>query len=289
MKSLMKIINFLKSFKLFTFGITILLIFLVLGFIISPLAPVDPRRWGRVPKDLPPSLKYPFGTTTLGQDLFWLITRAIKNSLILSFVTASISVVIAMIIGFLSGHFSNTLLGNIINLINDSFSVIPGLPVLLIFSFAFREKLNIILIGLILCIFGWAWPAKQLRSIILDLKERTHVYTALSSGLSIPKIFLREYSPYILPWIMMQFLGLMNWSIGMETTLGSFGLSTMEEATIGSTIFWVLQYQALLRGIWWWFTIPIITVALLILSIYFISISLGEYLNPQLRIKRIQR
>ncbi|PKP61276.1 peptide ABC transporter [Candidatus Atribacteria bacterium HGW-Atribacteria-1] len=281
--------KFLLTSRYFTFGFTVLVIFLALGFILSPFAPYDPRRWGLVLKDLSPSLKHPLGTTTLGQDVFWLMTYSIKNSIILGTVTATFSIAIAMVMGFLAGHLGRKTSGDLINMVIDSFCIIPGLPVLLILSFALRKYLSLVLIGLILSIFGWAWPAKQLRSIVLEIKERTFISTAVSSGLGMAKVFLREYMPFVLPWLMMQFLGLINWSIGMETTLGVFGLSTMEEATIGTTIYWAMNYQALFRDIWWWLASPVIIVVLLIISIYLVSINISEYLNPRVRLSQMRK
>lgn len=295
MKQNSSIVKFRKDLKnlftsrSFTLGATLLMVFIFLGFVLSFFSPQDPQRWGLVPGGLSPSLKYPLGTTTLGQDVFWLMTYAIRNSMILGIITASLSIGIAMIMGFLAGHLSNNIVGEIINIIIDSFCVIPGLPVLLILSFALREYINFILIGLILSIFGWAWPAKQLRSIVLDKKERTFIRTAISSGFSTPKILLREYMPFVLPWLLMQFLSLINWSIGMETTIAVFGLSTMETATIGTTIYWAMNYQALFLGKWWWLTSPIVIVILLIISIYTVSINISEYLNPRIRLSRMQK
>ena len=75
----------------------------------------------------------------------------------------------------------------------------------------------------------------------------------------------------------------------METTLGVFGLSSMEEATIGTMLYWAMQYQALLRGIWWWLGTPIIVVVVLISSLYYFSMGLGELLNPKSRLARVRR
>ncbi len=285
---LKKDLRHLFASRSFAFAFILLMIFIFFGFVLSYFCPQNPQRWGLVPGGLPPSFKYPLGTTTLGQDVFWLMTYAIRNSMILGIITASLSIGIAMIMGFLAGHLSNNIVGEIINMIIDSFCVIPGLPVLLILSFVLRKYINIVLVALILVIFGWAWPAKQLRSIILNIKERTFVRTAVCSGFSIPKILLREYMPFALPWLLMQFLGLINWSIGMETTIAIFGLSTMETATIGTTIYWAMNYQALFLGKWWWIASPIVMVVLLIISLYLVSINISEYLNPQIRLGRMQ-
>ncbi|RLI41318.1 ABC transporter permease [Candidatus Bathyarchaeota archaeon] len=288
-KVLVRIFKYCKSSKSLSFGIFVLVILLILGFGLAPFAPFDPCRWGKVPRDEPPSLSHPLGTTTLGQDVFWLITRAIRDSLILGAVTAGLSMMIAMFMGFLAGYLNERVWGKIIDKIINGFSVIPGLPYLMVLAFAFKDYLNIVVIGLFLSTIGWAWPAKALRSIVLEMRRRTHVYTGIASGLSLSKLFVHEFLPYILPWIATQSLNLVRWSIGMETTLGVFGLSSMEKATIGTMLYWAMQYQALLRGIWWWLSMPIIVVVLLISSLYYSSMGLDELLNPKSRLSQVRR
>lgn len=274
--------------KALAFSVVIVVAFLVLGFIVAPFAPADPRRWGRVPRDRPPSLVHPLGTTTTGQDVFWLMTRAIRNSFILGGVTGGFSIVIALIMGF-AGGYSKRFWSRLADQVINSFSVIPGLPYLLVLAYSVREYLNIVLLGLLLSTIGWAWPAKALRSVILEARERTHVQTAVASGLSFGRIFLSEILPYVLPWSATQFLNLMKWAIFMETTLGVFGLSSMEEATIGTMLYWSIQYHALLRGIWWWLLAPILVAVVIIAALYYVSMGVGELLNPRSRMARIRR
>lgn len=283
-----KVFSYLNFSKALTLSVVIVVTLLILGFVVAPFAPVDPRRWGRVPRDRPPSLAHPLGTTTVGQDVFWLTARAIRNSFIFGGVAGGFSIVIALVMGFAGGYskiFWSWLADQVIN----SFSVIPGLPYLLVLAYSVREHLNIVLLGLLLSTIGWAWPAKALRSMILAARERTHVQTAVASGLNPVRIFLSEILPYVLPWAATQFLNLMKWAIMMETTLGVFGLSSMEEATIGTMLYWAIQYHALLRGIWWWLLAPILVAVVIIAALYYVSMGVGELLNPKSRLARIRK
>ena len=44
-----------------------------------------------VPPDVPPSWAYPFGTTSRGQDVFWQLTFAMRNTLLFGFAVAILS------------------------------------------------------------------------------------------------------------------------------------------------------------------------------------------------------
>jgi peptide/nickel transport system permease protein len=122
--------------------------------------------------------------------------------------------------------------------------------------------------------------------MILSLREREFIYTAYFSNMSTLKIVSREYLPHVLPWILASFIGRILGAIGLESTLAIFGLVSMTEITIGTMIFWSLHYQSLIRGVWWWISAPVMTVALLFISLYLVSTSVSEYLDPRSRIKR---
>ncbi len=285
-KSIFKVFRVSPSFS---YGILVFALLIILGFVVDSFAPFDPSRWGTVPRDQTPSLTYLFGTTTTGQDVFWLTTRAIKNAFILAGLTGVLSLFIALAMGFLGGYLNEKIWGRLVNLCIDSFSIIPGLPFIMVLAFSFRDYISIPLIAMFLSIIGWAWPSKSLRSIVLELRSRTHVYTARASGSGLFGILKNEFFPYVLPWAVTQALSLMVWSIGMETTLGVFGLSSMEQPTVGTILYWAMSYQALMRMKWWWIVPAILVVILMITSLYYISVGLGELLNPRSRLSQLRK
>src|SRR5881396_4326610 len=67
----------------------------------SPYPPLDVYV---VPPDLPPSREYPFGTTSRGQDVFWQLTVAIRNTMLFGFAVALLSRLISIAIGMWSGY-----------------------------------------------------------------------------------------------------------------------------------------------------------------------------------------
>ena len=78
------------------------------------------------------------------------------------------------------------------------------------------------------------------------------------------------------------------WALGMEITLSVLGLTSLETPTIGTTIHWAMQYQAIFRGIWWWLLTPIILCVLLFIALYMLSVSISEFLDPRTRLQRIK-
>jgi peptide/nickel transport system permease protein len=171
--------------------------------------------------------------------------------------------------------------------VNDSFVVMPILPVLILLSFLIRGKMSLAMLALIMGLFGWPWDARLIRAQVLSLKERSFTRTAVYSGSRSFGITLNEHLPFVLPVVFATTINNMLWSIGMEVTLGVLGLSDVTRATIGTTIFWANQHQALVAGIWWWLAAPVVVAIVLFLGLYFLSQSVNEYIDPRTRLRRM--
>jgi len=278
--------DLLKYDKRFTFGFSVMSLMIFLA-ILSYFSPYDPKVWNIVPRDMPPSLKHLLGTTSMGQDVFWLATFAIRNSLFLSLIAVFISRIIAIFLGLITGYKGGALDRTLMT-INDSFVILPLLPILILIASVIKGSLNIRNLGILLGIFGWAWDARVLRSQILSLREREFTYTARLSGMRTLSIILKEYLPFIMPLIMATAMNNMLWVIGMEVTLAILGLSSLEIPTLGTMIHWSVNSQSLLLGIWWWILTPVFICILLFISLYMLSVSISEFLDPRTRLQRIE-
>jgi len=283
---MLKILRDLLRFDMRFRAAFILLFFILLLMFLSWFSPYDMGKTFQVGMDLPPSLKHPFGTNSRGQDVFWWMAFAVRNSLYLGVVTALVSRIIAIIVGLTAGY-RGGLIDKILMSINDSFVVIPILPVLILVSFLVRENMNITILAFFLGIFGWAWDARVIRAQVLSLKERSFTRTAFYSGTKAFRITLTEHLPFVLPVVFATTINNMIWSIGMEVTLGVLGLSSITTPTLGSTIYWANSHQALIAGVWWWLAAPIFISIVLFLGLYLLISSINEYIDPRTRLRRM--
>lgn len=149
--------------------------------LLTLVSPYDPSRTYLVPPDMPPSLEYPFGTNSRGQDIFWWMAFAVRNSLLLGLLTAAVSRVIAVLVGLTAGY-RGGMADRLLMSINDSFVVMPVLPILILLSFLMRGQLNLVMLGVLMGVFGWPWDARLIRAQVLSLKERPFTQTAVYSG-----------------------------------------------------------------------------------------------------------
>jgi peptide/nickel transport system permease protein len=254
--------------------------------ILSSHSPYDPSKSFVVPWDLPPSREHYFGTNSRGQDLFWWLTFALRNSLYVGVVTAVISRVIAVLVGLTAGYRGGWI-DKVLMAISDTFVVLPLLPILILLSFLLRDSMNLRSLGIILGLFGWSFDARLIRSQVLSLRERAFTRTAVYSGTSGFWITIREHLPFVLPIVFATTLNNLLWSIGMEVTLSVLGLSDLTIPTLGTALYWANQHGALVAGVWWWITAPALVTVVLFLGLYLFFTSINEYIDPRTRLRLI--
>lgn len=257
------------------FGAFLLLIFVILGGVLPFFSPYDVRSWNEVPRNLNPSAEHLLGTTNLGQDTFWLLTFAIQNSLIIGVVVAFFATTIGVLAGLLAG-FMGGIVDRILTLLMDVFIVVPSLPILILMASLLQGRASLMLISFILIIFNWPWPARQARSIALSMREREFINTARFSGSSVFSILTREIFPYIVSWAMANFVNTVLVAIATESGLAVIGLSSLEQATLGTMIYWALQHQALLGQRWWWIGSPVVAIIVLFFGLFLLSTGFAD-------------
>lgn len=281
----MKTLRDLGRDSRFSLGAAIALILLLLA-LLSFFSPYDPVEWRVVPRDLPPSWEHPLGTDSKGQDVFWQMTFAVRNSLALAVFAAAISRVIAVVVGLLAGY-SGGIVDRVLMFISDGFLVMPLFLIIVMLAMLVREHMNTATLALLLGALGWAWDARLIRSQILSLREREFTYTAILSGTPRRKLIFNEYFLFIVPLVFTTLINNMAWVVGMEITLALIGLTNLEIPTLGAMLRWAVSYQAMLLGLWWWLLAPIAVSIALFVGLYLVSLSTSEYLDPRARIQRV--
>ena len=276
--------DLLKDYR-FCFSFIVLVIIVVLA-VLSIFSPHDPTLWNVVPKDLKPSAKYLLGTDSNGQDIFWQATFAVRNSLIISLIAALVSRVIAVLVGMVAGYKGGNT-NRVLMFISDSLLVIPLFLVMVMLAMMVRQFMTLVILGLLLSVFGWAWDARVIRSVILSLREREFTQTAILSGTGTVKLVLNEYMPFAMPLIFSTLINNISWAIGLEMTLAILGLVNLNIPTLGTMLNWALFYQSILLGRWWWVLTPVILSLFLFIALYWMSVSISEYLDPRTRIQRV--
>jgi peptide/nickel transport system permease protein len=253
---------------------------------LSFFSPHDPTQWAAFPRDLPPSADNLLGTDSRGIDIFWSGSFAVRNSLVIALVAGIVSRLITIPVAMLAGY-KGGITDRVLMFFSDSFLVIPLFLIIVLLAVLIRDNLNLITLGLLLSFFGWAWDARVIRSEILSLREQGFTQTAILSGTGTLKLVLKEYMPFVTPLVFATLINVMSWAIGLEITLAILGLVNLDIPTLGTMIYWALNYQAILLGYWNWLLTPVILSMLLFIALYWFSVSNSEYLDPRSRIQRV--
>jgi peptide/nickel transport system permease protein len=252
---------------------------------LSFVSPYDPRDVYLVAPDLPPSWAHPLGTTSRGQDTFWQLSFAIRNTLAFGLAVALLSRLIALTVGSLSGYLGGRV-DRVLMSLNDTFVVIPLFPILVLFYFVLREQMTWVTLAVIMASLGWAYDARLIRSIAMSLRTREFTETGIFSGMSTRQIVTQEHLPFVLPVVFSTTMNNINWSIGMEVTLSVLGFTDIDTPTIGMMIYWANQHAAMVAGVWWWIFFPVAIVVLTFIAFFLLAISMNEYIDPRSRLSR---
>jgi len=262
------------------------LVFIVVMALLSFFSPYDPTLWHVVPRDMKPSSEHWLGTDSNGQDIFWQATFAVRNSLIISLISAMVSRVIAILVGMIAGYKGGTI-DRVLMFVGDSLLVIPLFLIFVMLAMMVREHMNLVILGLMLAACGWAGDARLLRSLVLSLRERDFTRTAMLSGTGTVKLVMKEYMPFTTPLSFSTLINNMSWAIGLEITLALLGLVDLTIPTLGTMLNWAYFSHAILLERWWWILTPVTLSLLMFIALYWLSVSISEYLDPRTRIQRV--
>jgi peptide/nickel transport system permease protein len=260
----------MKTNTRLTMGIIILAIF-VLGSLILPFfTKVNPTAQGTYFKNLPMSAKHPLGTNTLGQDIMWINIFAVRNSLLLGVSVSVLVNIISVVVGLTAGY-NGGWVDRVIMVITDSFITIPTLPILIVLASLIKGSTSFLSIGLILVVFGWAWGARTIRSMALSLREREFINVARFSGMNTFEIIFKEVFPYIYTYGIVGFINTILFAINTEAALAVIGLSNLSVPTLGSALYWALNYNAMMTKQYSWILAPVVATVILFLGLFLTS------------------
>ena len=268
-------------------GFALVLAVLVLTFLGPVFWDVTLARAASSPLNLPPAwlpkglAAHPLGTENSGRDMLALIITGAPSSLRVGLIAAGTGMLVGCLLGFTAG-FLGGWVDTLIRILSDSMITIPSLAVLIVIS-AFVRQITVETMALLLALFAWPAPTRLIRAQVLSLRERGYVQMARLSGVSTFDIMFKEMLPNMLPYLAASLVGNISAAILAATSLEALGLGPTRIPTLGMTIFYSIRGSAILRGMWWWWGFPILTLVVIFTGLFLIAISLDEIANPRLR------
>lgn len=273
----------LSSNNLGLFGVSLLILFLLIAILAPLLAPFDPTARVGAPFTKPNG-QFLLGTNDVGQDILSELLYGTRVSLLIGVIAALISIILGCLAGIISGYYGGKVDSFLMRLV-DLVLVIPFLPLMILLAaFIGPSFWNIIFV---ISLLSWASPARVIRSQVLTLKTKGYVEAAKSIGTSIKVILIRHIFPGVVPIALSQFVMAASNSILIEASLSFLGLGDPFTKSWGTILYYAQARGAFLTDAWiWWVLPPGVLITTLVIGFAFTGYSLEEILNPRLRKER---
>ncbi|MFY9784099.1 MAG: ABC transporter permease [Acidimicrobiales bacterium] len=264
-------------------GLGILGFFLLMTVIGPWLAPYNPNDTNFVP-NMAPSAQHWLGTTSLGQDILSQLLVGARATIVVALLAGLVATALSMIIGVTAGYLGGKT-DDSLSLLSNVFLAIPGLPLLIVIDsyLPVTSRSNVLVIGLVISLTGWAWGARVLRAQTMSLRNRDFVEAARIIGEKRRRIMFTEIAPNLLPIAASSLLFTVLYSIGAYVTLAYIGLTSTAVWNWGTMLYWAQSNNAPLSGEWYWFVPPGICIALVGTSLALLNFGIDEFINPRLR------
>ena len=264
----------------FLIGFLIIAVLVTVAVVSNTLTEPALRRTGAFLPNRPPAAGWPLGTDSLGRSVAIQMSEAILKSLLVGLIAATLGTFLGAVIGFTAGYFGGAV-DAFLRMLIDVFLAVPSLLFLILIA-SLVKGVGVLAMAVIIGLFAWASPARQVRAQVLSLKERPFVELARLSGMSGLEIVFLELMPNMLQWLGANFVNAFIAAILAEAGLSLLGLGPQRDMTLGMMIYWALSYGAILQNLWWWWLTPVFGLMFLFLSLYLLHLGLDEVSNPRL-------
>ncbi|WP_292478540.1 ABC transporter permease [Methanothrix sp.] len=258
-------------------GILVLALILFMAVFAPLLSPYSPTEYtGRIFN--PPSMDHFFGTDSMGQDIWARLLFGARTSLLVAVSVALIASSLSVLIGA-----SSALVGGLYERFwmraVDVMISLPTIIVMILIAAYFRPSLPLLI--LLISVFSWPGGARIVRSQVLTLKERMHIYAARTFGADQRHILKNHIVPDISPIIASMMIQDARRAVFMEAGLAFLGVSDPQIISWGKMMHQALAFTYL--DVWKWWLLPTgILLSLTLVSLSFLGVGLEAAVDPRL-------
>ena len=176
------------------------------------------------------------GADGVGHDMFLRLLYGAQASLEVGVISTLASIILGVIMGLAAGYFRgwvDTVISRLIELV----MVFPGLLLIIGIEIVAGQRLNGFTLGflqpgvftlvLVFSIFGWFYPARIMRGVVLSLREKEFVEAARMTGASDMRIMRSHLLPHLVaPIIVYSTIAVAGFILG-EAGLSYIGLGIL--------------------------------------------------------------
>ncbi|NET04637.1 MAG: ABC transporter permease [Merismopedia sp. SIO2A8] len=284
-QSLPRFLNFYGrsslSIQLMVVGVIITLFFVL----VAVMAPsLQAWEWLQNPRESlsnpilePPGVRYWFGTTRQGYDVFSRTLFGTQAALQVVILATSLSLIIGVPLGLVSGYTGGKL-DRVLLFLMDTIYTLPGL--LLSVTLAFVVGRGVINAAIALSISYVPQYYRVVRNHTASVKNELFIEAAQAMGASTPRILSRYLFFNVIGSVPVLFTLNAADAILILGSLGFLGLGLPEETPEwGHDLRQALD--ALPTGIWWTALFPGLAMTLMVVGLSLLGEGLSELINPR--------
>lgn len=224
---------------------------------------------------LRPSLEHPFGTDSVGREVFDMVWAGTRTSLFIAFVATAISTVIGVVVGMFWGYSKKM---DVIMI--EIYNVIANIPfTLLVMILSYSLGAGVPQLIFALSCTNWIHTAYFMRVQVMIIRDREYNMASRCLGTPTHKIILHNILPYLVSVIVTSVSRDVPNFISYEVFLGYVGVGlTQEEASLGRVVQEHAQYM---QSAPYLFVIPVFITALISVSLYIVGQTLADASDPR--------
>lgn len=243
--------------------------------------PADVHLFGTDPADAE-AHAFLLGTDRLGRDVLSRIIYGGRLSLLLGLIGQVLTFVVGTVMGVISGYYGGAT-DIVVQRMTEFVGAFPDIPLFMALAAAipvtWSPMLVYFMLTLILVFIRWGGLARQVRGLILSLREREYVLAARSAGASDIRLMFRHLLPGTMSHVIVIATLMIPGMIISETALSWLGLGLRPPLTSWGVL---LQEVSSVRSIRFapWLLLPVPFVILAVLSFNMLGDGLRDALDP---------
>lgn len=243
--------------------------------IISPHDPVEPDLKNILDS---PSWSHPFGTDTLGRDVFSRVIYGSRISLLVGFVSVGIATLIGIMVGALSGY-SGGIVDELIMRFVDLMMCFPTFFLILAVIALLEPSIWNIMI--VIGLTNWMGIARLVRAEIMSIKNKEYVLAAKAMGFPNRRIIFGHVLPNSLsPVYVVATLGI-GGAILTESALSFLGIGVQPPTPSWGNI--LTQAKDNIEVAWWLSLYPGLAIFLTVMGYNLLGEGLRDIFDPRRR------
>ncbi len=222
------------------------------------------------------------GTDRQGRDMLTRVLIGGQISLTIGLIGVILSLILGTILGIVSGYYGG-LVDEAIQRLIEVVRAFPSIPLWMALSAAvprdWSQVQTYFAITLILSLIGWTWLARQLRGVVLSLRESDYIMAARLAGASDSRIIFKHLVPATIGQIIVVATLSLPAMILAETALSYLGLGLRPPTTSWGVLLKEVQNLESLALYPWVFS-PAVIIVIVTIAFSFLGDGLRDAADP---------